>query len=232
METSLTVDHHLVPLSLASKHSCLTSNPFTRSLLSGGCSLAKLPGRSCVNMPPKSFLRSAMVYLRASTSSPIWRKNQHKMVAQGSSTYSGCIAPFLWLALQADTSQAPWSPVPFSASSINHVVMCKCGLHPGSPIQTSTNGIAGCSRRGEICKVCPEVPIYFLKRKVLWENVLGWLKSSQLTESEDGEVLEQHSRNTESDLVIWWVNPDQNDLLLNADCGILYSNRLDVLLTD
>src|ERR1700684_4191952 len=110
--------------------------------------------------------------------------------------------------------------------------MCKCGLHPGSPIQTSTDGIASHSRRGEICKVCPEVPIYFLKRKVLWENVLGWLKSSQLTESEDGEVLELCSRSTESDLVIWWVNPDQNDLLLNAECGILYSNRLDVLLTD
>jgi hypothetical protein len=80
--------------------------------------------------------------------------------------------------------------------------------------------------------VCPEVPIYFLKRKVLWENVLGWLKSSQLTESEDGEVLELCSRNTESDLVIWWVNPDQNYILLNAECGILYSNRLDVVLTD
>ena len=96
----------------------------------------------------------------------------------------------------------------------------KCDLHPGSPIQTSTDGIAGCSMRDDVCQVMPNVPIYFLKRKVLWENVLGWLKSSQLTESGDGEVLELCSRNTESDLVIWWVNLDQNDLLLNAECGI------------
>ena|SRR5882762_5477717 len=33
-----------------------------------------------------------------------------------------------------------------SVISVNaNVVMCKCGLHPGSPIQTSTDGIAGCS---------------------------------------------------------------------------------------
>src|ERR1700683_3569101 len=29
-----------------------------------------------------------------------------------------------------------------------HIVTCKCGLHLGSPIQTSTNGIAGCSMEG------------------------------------------------------------------------------------
>ena len=29
-------------------------------------------------------------------------------------------------------------------------VMCKCGLHLGSPIQTSTDGIAGCSRRDNL----------------------------------------------------------------------------------
>ena len=74
---------------------------------------------------------------------------------------------------------------------------------PGSLIQTNTDEIAGCSWRGEIGKVCPGLPIYFLKRKVLWESVLGWLKSSQLTEPEDGGVLELRSRDTESDLMMW-----------------------------
>ncbi len=58
---------------------------------------------------------------------------------------------------------------------IRNVVTRKCDLHPGSPIQTSTDGIAGCSMRDDVCQVMPDVPIYFLKRKVLWENVLGWL---------------------------------------------------------
>jgi len=44
-----------------------------------------------------------------------------------------------------------------------HAVMCKCGLHPGSPIQTSTDGIAGCLLRvlfsicASIRKVCPNL---------------------------------------------------------------------------
>jgi hypothetical protein len=57
--------------------------------------------------------------------------------------------------------------------------------------------------RDDVCQVMPDVPIYFLKRKVLWENVLGWLWSSQLTEPEDGEVLELRSRDTDSDLMMW-----------------------------
>jgi hypothetical protein len=58
----------------------------------------------------------------------------------------------------------------------------KCDLHPGSPIQTSTDGIAGCSMRDDVCQVMPDVPIYFLNRKVLWEFVRNGSMSSQLTE--------------------------------------------------
>jgi hypothetical protein len=36
------------------------------------------------------------------------------------------------------------------------IVMCKCGLHPGSPIQTSTNGIAGCLL-GVLCSTCAPI---------------------------------------------------------------------------
>ena len=35
-------------------------------------------------------------------------------------------------------------------------VTCKCGLHPGSPIQTSTDGIAGCSL-GVLCSICAPI---------------------------------------------------------------------------
>jgi hypothetical protein len=63
-----------------------------------------------------------------------------------------------------------------------HGVTRKCDLHPGSPIQTSTDGIAGCSMRDDVCQVMPDVPIYFLIRKVLWEFVRNGSMSSQLTE--------------------------------------------------
>jgi hypothetical protein len=58
----------------------------------------------------------------------------------------------------------------------------KCDLHLGSPIQTSTDGIAGCLMRDDVCQVMPDVPIYFLNRKVLWEFVRNGSMSSQLTE--------------------------------------------------
>ena len=35
-------------------------------------------------------------------------------------------------------------------------VKCKCGLHPGSPIQTSTDGIASCSL-GVLCSICAPI---------------------------------------------------------------------------
>jgi hypothetical protein len=92
---------------------------------------------------------------------------------------------------------------------------------PGSLIQTSIDEIAGCSMRGEICQVCPNVPIYFLNRKVLWEFVRNGSMSSQLTEPGSDDVLELRSRYTDNDLMPWWVNLDQIKLLLNADDEIL-----------
>jgi len=80
---------------------------------------------------------------------------------------------------------------------------------PGSLIQTSIDEIAGCSRRGEICQVCPNVPIYSLNRKVLWEFVGNGSMSSQLTEPRGGDVLELQSRYNDNNLMPWWVNLDQ-----------------------
>ena len=79
----------------------------------------------------------------------------------------------------------------------------KCDLHPGSPIQTSTDGIAGCSMRDDVCQVMPDVPIYFLNRKVLWEFVGNGSMSSQLTEPGSDDVLELRSRYTDNDLMPW-----------------------------
>ena len=73
----------------------------------------------------------------------------------------------------------------------------------GSLIQTSINEIAGCSMRGEICQVCPNVPIYFLNRKVLWEFVGNGSMSSQLTEPGSDDVLELQSRYTDNNLMPW-----------------------------
>jgi hypothetical protein len=79
----------------------------------------------------------------------------------------------------------------------------KCDLHPGSPIQTSTDGIAGCSMRDDVCQVMPDVPIYFLNRKVLWEFVGNGSMSSQLTEPGSDDVLELQSRYTDNNLMPW-----------------------------
>jgi len=52
------------------------------------------------------------------------------------------------------------------------------------------------SMRDDVCQVMPDVPIYFLNRKVLWEFVRNGSMSSQLTElgvgmfwSYDPEIL-------------------------------------------
>ena len=92
---------------------------------------------------------------------------------------------------------------------------------PGFLIQTSINEITGCSMRGEICQVCPNMPIYFLNRKVLWEFGGNGSMSSQLTESGGDDVLELRSRYTDNNLMPWWVNLAQIKLLLNADDEIL-----------
>jgi hypothetical protein len=74
---------------------------------------------------------------------------------------------------------------------------------PGSPIQTSINEMASYLMRGEICQVCPDVPIYFLNRKVLWEFVGNGSMSNQLTEPGGDDVLELRSRCTDNDLMTW-----------------------------
>jgi hypothetical protein len=52
-------------------------------------------------------------------------------------------------------------------------------------------------------KYCPDVAIYFLNRKVLWEFGGNGSMSSQLTEPEGVGVLEFLSRYTDNDLMTW-----------------------------
>ena len=72
---------------------------------------------------------------------------------------------------------------------------------------------------------CPDVAIYFLNRKVLWEFGREGSMSSQLTEPRGGDVLELWSRYTMDNLMPWWANLDQNKLLLNAEAGILIISK-------